>query len=706
MVTRQLPTPINSDLHAFTVDFFGLFGAEVQPASDDPQVLHVTLPTELADHFGKPALALCFHNAGATGQRDLVAHGSRAFDRMMAYLERQSAATLLQLPVRHAGGEELLAAVQPVNATISGLQMKEEHHPLFIFNWRITYRADDKREELFTVALDEDGSRVQSESISAGGAILDELLSDAEPLPQAQGDDRQPLPARLPPMTQLARLADVARKYAIYRADVQCVTHEAEILPRLHKTLDRLTTYYSQQMDEITVGHDPDGEKRRQLDADLRRKIDEEIENHRLRVQVQLFGYGVVLTPHAVADITLNDGKHEVPVRVARNRYTGAIEQPACHACGEQTRQLVLDRNGHITCDNCLRQCSSCQAIVCAACGVAPCPVCGAVNCDQCGQLCWACGERACADHASRCPACGDPVCHACQAECGHCGVRQCRSHLRVDHVLSDTSHSVLICPECAVRCPGCLQYSSQVEMCAASGQRFCTRCLVTCTACGRRVGSGFYHVLPATGQAYCLSCVTECPNCRRLSPTIWRCHACGTACCDQCGRICDLCRLTFCPAHATQDPFCRHTVCQEHSATCELGGERVCAVCNEICGICERFFCTAHAETCRLCGCAYCSQCVDASGLCKTCAGIQEVGVPVDPSDEAWAVDPQAAGLIEGYRWLRVGNRRFVIYQGRGPLGLTAMVVIDGSSRGARVVRVRRLTGDDLFVGRSWAVR
>ena len=702
---HRLDTHTHPDLHAFTVDFFRLFGADVRPADEDGGALHVQLPAELAAHFGRPELALCFHNAGGANQRDLVAHGSRAFDRMMGYLERQSAATVLQLPVRHAGGEELLRAVQPMNASISALRMKEEQRPLFLFNWRITYRADDKREELLAVVLDEAGNRLQSDLISDGDVPLDGFWADAQPPAADAEGERQHGAIRLPPMTQLTWLAETARKYAIYHADVQCLAHEAEILPRLHKVLDRLTSYYGQQMDEIAPGHDPDGEKRRRLDADLQRKIDEEIETHRLRVNVQLFGYGVLLTPYAIAEITLNDGKQVATARVARNCYSGAIEQPACHACGEQTRQLVLDRNGHITCDNCLLQCSSCMDILCAACGVAPCPVCGKSNCDQCGQLCWACGERACADHASVCPICGDTVCHACQAQCAQCGARQCRAHLRVDHVLSSDGESVLICPVCAVRCPGCQQYSSQVEVCTASGQRFCTRCLVTCTGCGRQVGSGFYQVLPTTGRPYCLSCVHECPACHRLSPAAWRCHTCGAGCCDQCGRTCDLCRRTFCAAHATQDAFCGHTVCLEHSATCELGGERVCAVCHETCAICERFFCTNHAETCRLCGCAYCRDCVGSSGLCQTCAGMQEVGVPLDPSAEPWAVDPQVSGL-KGYQWLRVGNRRYAIYQGRGPLGLTAVVVTDNASGAARLVRVRRLTGDDLFVGRRWAMR
>ena len=134
-------------------------------------------------------------------------------------------------------------------------------------------------------------------------------------------------------MTKLTRLAELARKYAIYHADLQCNTHEAEILPRLHKALARLTTYYEQQIAEVYDSHDPAGTKRAVLEADLARKIAEEVENHRLRVSVRLFGYAVVEVPYAVANMTLSDGGTEALVQVGRNLFDGGLNRPSCHSC-------------------------------------------------------------------------------------------------------------------------------------------------------------------------------------------------------------------------------------------------------------------------------------------------------------------------------------------------------------------------------------
>ncbi|MCB0050382.1 MAG: hypothetical protein KDE24_12670, partial [Caldilinea sp.] len=61
---------------------------------------------------------------------------------------------------------------------------------------------------------------------------------------------------------------------------------------------------------------------------------------------------------------------------------------------------------------------------------------------------------------------------------CAACGERQCRSHLRADSVVGQDGAIELICPRCAVRCPGCQQFSAHTGVCDASGQRFCANCL------------------------------------------------------------------------------------------------------------------------------------------------------------------------------------------------------------------------------------
>lgn len=681
------------ELRQFTIDFFTLFGATVSRLDGDEHgKLHVRLTEELAEHFGAAEMALCFQHAEPGSGAELVAFGSRAFDRMIAYLERRSALTVLELPRRYGGGEELMTAVRPTNAGIIKLKIEEQVQRLTAFNWRITYRADDKREEIYTVLLDDEGGLPGADEgdAKAGGVTLEALFGDAAPAAVEMSEEGAPLPPKLPPVAQMVRLAERARKYAIYHADVRCIEHEAEILPRLHKVLSRLTTYYQQQIEEVYDSNDPEGEKRRALESDLQRKIAEEVENHRLRVQVQLFSYAVFEAPAAVAEMTLSDGRHETEVRVVHNRYSGRMVRPTCHACGQETAQVTLDREGHITCEACVRECGACHELLCAACGVAACPVCGKENCDTCGRECWVCGERACGEHISACPVCGDTVCHGCQSECAVCGVRQCRSHLRADAVLSQGDEAVLVCGECAVRCPHCRQYSSATGVCSASGQRFCRSCLVECAGCGRTVGPGFFGRDPKTGAAYCAACAVTCETCGSVRGEEIVCAACGRSCCGHCAQSCAACREMFCAEHAPAAASCGHHLCPEHMGRCGVGGEAVCSLCREACAICERPYCEQHRVACDTCGQEYCSECVRVSGMCETCAMQTKNGKPVDLAKEPCARQPDIAALARGYNWLRSENSRYILYLGRNLVGMRARIVVRKGEKRHEVVKVQ----------------
>jgi hypothetical protein len=688
--------PHVANLYDFTTSFFTLMGGIVKRVDRRKHgPLLVTLSAELAEYFGVESLHLAFHQAEPVQGQALVAHGSPIFDKMITYLERKSAVALQQLPTRHGAGEELLQAVRPTNAGIVNLRTQQETHDLYAFHWRITYRADDKREELYTVLLDQEGQRLSlldEAAEPAGNAAapfaLDTLLADAEPPPSETNDDGQPIPPRLPPMTHLVRLAEMARKYAVYHADVRCVSHEAEILPRLYKTLNRLSTYYQQQIEEVYEAHDPTGEKRQALEVDLERKLAEEVENHRLRVQLQLVSYVVLRMPVTTVHMTLSDGKQEVAVAVDRNRYTGLLRRPLCHACGRELSTVALDRNGHLTCDECIEQCDSCQDLLCAACGVAPCPACGKANCDTCGQLCWACGERACADHISSCPVCGDAVCHACQTECAVCGVRQCRSHLRLDHVRSVRGETVLVCSECAIRCPGCDQFSAETGLCANSGQRFCQDCLVTCTTCGKQVGPGFYARFD--DNPYCFSCLEECPSCHNRALAVTSCPTCCTGFCAACGQVCAVCGETHCPDHSHYFGACGHAICSVHVAHCTKCAAELCPQCSPSCAICGGYHCVDHVANCARCGQEYCAACVTRDGLCTTCAAIDPERDAVDLNLEPCATDPRIKALAEHYSWSYGENLRYKIYLGQNSLGRHASIVLTRGETGDTVLAVR----------------
>lgn len=686
-------------LHEFTHTFFTTYGAQTEkfePSSiadsglDEPSTpgLKVELSGELADFFGQSQLRLVFHRNQVKRGFNLVAYGSRLFDRINEYLDRQAALTVGRLPTRFREADALLRALQPVDATILDLKLKEEEKTLVFFQWHITYRADDKQEELFGVLLDQNQKRypLYDQPAPKGVERLDprELLDDAESVPAEFDEDGRLISPKLPPMTHLVRLAESARKYALYHADAHGAEIEAEILPRLHRVLSRLTTYYGQQIEEVYDGHDPDGEKRRLLEEDLQRKIDEEVENHRLRLRVRLSSYALLFVPIASARIRLGRGETRAEIQVVRNQYTGALALPHCSACASELSTLSLDREGHVVCLDCSGKCPTCNEIVCDRCGLADCPVCAGTNCESCSLFCWACAERGCLEHVSACPVCADQVCHRCQVECASCQERQCRSHMQIDGVSGEP-----ICGRCAVRCPDCGDFGITLLRCESSGQRFCGNCIVECVRCARRLGRRLATI--GDEGPVCSDCLVTCPGCGTdvLELSERGCEVCGQIGCRNCGVVCKQCGEILCAEHGLACGHCGDAICSQHRQPCVADGEPLCADCRRECGVCGSPHCDDHALRCDICLQPYCGGCVNENRHCLTCIGLAEQSAEIAMAEEPIAAVKQVRNALHKYRWRRQTNRRVTLYLGEGHWGQQLLLVCEGE----RLLHMRRST-------------
>jgi hypothetical protein len=83
----------------------------------------------------------------------------------------------------------------------------------------------------------------------------------------------------------------------------------------------------------------------------------------------------------------------------------------------------------------------------------------------------------------------------------------------------------------------------------------------------------------------------------------------------------------------------------------------------------------------------------VRASSLCDTCATIGKDGEPVRLANEPCASERSVAVMAPQYSWLRASNRRYTIYVGQGALMAGAIVVVEETADGPRVVLARKLS-------------
>ncbi|MBN1888640.1 MAG: hypothetical protein JW850_11640 [Thermoflexales bacterium] len=595
-------------LRQFTLDFFQQFGAEIEADSGKGAPflngVRVKLTPELAAHFGKPYLHLVFSAAEASVYHDLIVYGSRTFDGIMAYLERVGEFTRQALPALHAGdGETLPAEISLNRCRLADLHAYASSRPVVAFNFHITYRSDDKVEELYSMALDGEGRVIEN---------FHSLLQAAGP--ELADSASAPFPNGEPFPNGVVELAVEARKHASFHADVRCAELEQDILPRLHKALSRLVTYYEEQIAEIYDGRNPaQAEERRQMMRDdLKRKIAEETENHRLRVTVRLFSFAVILSPTWRTEARLDNTRTALTVGIERDLYTGQLYLPGCHACGSRTTSIGICDGGHVACPADLLTCFVCGQDRCTACGVQPCMGCGEPVCRACATTCQACGGWACAEHSLRCPVCQDLVCQACQGTCGACGSRQCAIHLLSDHISRE-----LVCRTCAVTCPACEQPSAHTGTCAVCGQVFCQACLETCCICAK----------------------------------------------------------PLCPAHRAACAVCGAAHCVSHIATCTTCGCSICAEHSLACPDCDDIVCPQHTAHCALCGQAYSSKDVNAHGVCIMCASLASGPLVADMGGEAVARDKRVRAIARNYVWRKASNRLYTVYLGQRTLGKVLIV-------------------------------
>jgi len=651
-------TPTESPLRQLALEFFHLFGADVQANGSSP--ITVALTPDLAAHFGKPALSLVFSTAELSPYHDLVAYGSRVFDRMMTYIANHGSMARETLPAHFP---ELAVSRLPGELTLAGCDLahssgKGGWRCLIQFNFHISYRADDKREEVFSVALDEDGQPAPN---------MGDLLQQAAP---AAAD------VAAPKLETLIELAQQAQKLALFHADQQCGEMEQDILPRLHVILSRLVTYYEQQALEIQErGDDPDyaANQREALRADLQRKIAEELENHRLRVAVTLFSLAQVMQPTWEHSLTLRSraGGATLKLPLTRNLYTGQLALPVCHACDLPTAVVGVCAHEHVSCPTCLAHCHACARDICLECGVQGCTVCKELLCQDCAVTCPACGQWACREHAARCPVCQETTCFACQDACAQCGVRQCKSHLVADYL----APGALLCADCAVICPHCGRPSAQTAHCDFCGQVFCRGCTDACYACGKIYCQPHLLADPINGGAVCKRCVIPCPHCGMETASLTICAVCGVKQCTSCLQGCAECGTMVCEDHRERCTLCGRLHCELHSDRCHMDGKTVCVAHSFACPVCGGTVCHGHQKFCIVCSMAYCPDCINLdNGVCATCQQLED-SEPINLAQEPAGHDPDVAALATAYTWRAASNRAYIVYVGTRLMGQMTLV-------------------------------
>ena len=404
-------------MRLFADAFFTHFGASVYPDEDE---LLVDLPPDLAAVFGKSRLYLVFSGPSDVEQprrlssdEDLLVYGSRTFDLMFSFLAKRGLMTQFQLPNRLADDtpEDLPAQLPLHNCRLTQTEVETGEEPFYLFNFRLVYAADQRREEILTVPLNAAGEYNPG---LASLPIADLVPVAAEAFRPVAPDDLT---------TYLKTASSIARKHA----EKQTPDIQAQSRTHLHRNLRRLTAFYQRLIDEVNTG-DPEADETARLDLkeDLKRKAADELESHRLEITITPISYALALLPLRRYRVGLTTSHSQLTVSIDQNLYSGQIESPRCHHSQERLEALAVCDRGHLVQLAYLKVCTQCGQSVCERCGIAPCAVSGDLVCANCTQACPHCERWISASQVGECTACGEPICVDCAGICVTCGMSQC----------------------------------------------------------------------------------------------------------------------------------------------------------------------------------------------------------------------------------------------------------------------------------------
>lgn len=319
-------------MKTFATSFFSHFGAKALPSETD---ILVVLPPDLEQVFGKPRLYLTFANEDPAQPRelspneDLLVYGSRTFDRMLALLEGRGATTHLQLPIRQPTELDLRLPFANAKATLVEDDYQQSVEPFYVFHFRATYIWAEKEEVFITITLDGAGAQHPHRS---------ELLGRGQVFGSPDESEARKIDAALL-RQQFERAQKIAQAQVAERADAL----EEIIKTRLRQILARLKRFYGRLMAEITSDNPARNEAARaDLEADLQRKQADELERHRLRIQLAPVGYAVMLVPFIEHRLSLSCGQQTSRLTLRRDLHTGWVETFSCQPEIESITDLAF----------------------------------------------------------------------------------------------------------------------------------------------------------------------------------------------------------------------------------------------------------------------------------------------------------------------------------------------------------------------------
>lgn len=363
--------------------------------------------------------------------------GSRLFDLVSEWARGNGFYTEVSIPRLVEPTAALAAreapAVRWVEKTAK-LEATEDYKRYYLFNFRVTFRSDQREDVIHSVVVDQRGQVFPE----LAGTFLTAMREG-----KVSASTRSGLTGGWAAFGRegLKVAVHMAARQTTSWADKRAMDAEEEILPRLLQRVDELTRHYDQRITEADEG------TAEELRVELRQKVSDEVVKHRLSVTIDIVSYATVWAPAIVQGYTIRRGEQSARVVSGQDLVSGELFDAVCPVCADhapdtlsEAREFTIcgsmsdSSRGHLACSRCTVECGApgCDRIRCREHDGATCEACPSPHpvCGQHGAVCG-CGKGLCEKHLVRCTSCHGKACNECIRACQGCGKMICRRDVR-----------------------------------------------------------------------------------------------------------------------------------------------------------------------------------------------------------------------------------------------------------------------------------
>ncbi len=313
------------------------------------------MPAEIAGSEDSWTLALTPEAQTKRQDADLAIIGSPIVDRLISFATDHGRTAAGRFEIGHVRRKNLREIVEQ-DLVFSHCRVRYDETPVRIadyyyalFDYRITYLSDEKRERLVTIPVALDTALVNSEL----GKRLDQLSVTASPLPNQISSE------------QIRKAHDVAKASVRLQAMHDAELYRSRIRKRFEVDYLRITDYFDQTLSDITtrLKRESDAEKRKVLESKAAgastqkaAKIADLTEKSRVRPRADLMSVQIIAQEKSAMTVQIDRKQITRPLVLVYDSLLHRLEPPVCEGCNQEMSRIWVSDKGVRLCPACSGQ--------------------------------------------------------------------------------------------------------------------------------------------------------------------------------------------------------------------------------------------------------------------------------------------------------------------------------------------------------------